>query len=346
MFRIREATREDNDALLQLEAQSPQGTGISIIIDRDDYFYRSQLHDNSKVLIAEEHDKLVGIMAYAIKDIFIEGQRERAAYFYDLRGEATYRRSMKRGLFRLWRTAVEGMEEEGASFIYGHVKADNKDSMNISIRMKAEPIAAFDILSLPSLRGKAPNLNPHLDTLAEETEEIGALVGTRNLKSCDFPDAYMRGAKLGYLRGIFRIEKEDSMAQLSAWDLSSIYRGRVLRMPLSLRLLGGVLNPISTVLPVPRIPLVGEQIKYLQLFDPIHRGKDGLKLLKSLIQQMRRMAYADGLDIITLFKYCDDSLATLPRFFPEQVLHYNTMAIPLGKGKLPRKPFYLDIRDI
>jgi GNAT acetyltransferase-like protein len=205
MFRIREATRENNDALLQLEAQSPQGTGISIIIDRDDYFYRSQLHDNSKVLIAEEHDKLVGIMAYAIKDVFIEGQRERAAYLYDVRGEATYRRSMKRGLFRLWRTAIEGMEGAGASFIYGHVKVDNKDSMNVAHKLGAEPISSFDILTLPSLRGRVPDMDPHLDTLAEETEKISALVGTRNLKSCDFPDAYMRGAELGYLRGIFRI---------------------------------------------------------------------------------------------------------------------------------------------
>jgi hypothetical protein len=346
MLRIREATREDNDALLKLEAQSPQGTGISIIVDRDDYFYRSRLHDNSRVLIAEEHDKLVGIMAYAIKDIFVEGQREQAAYFYDLRGEAAYRRSMKRGLFRLWRTAVEGMEESGASFIYGHVKADNKDSVNISSKVGAEPIAAFDILSLPSLRGQTPELDPHLDTLDEETKKIGEWIGTRNLKPCDFPDAYMRGAELGYLRGIFRIEKGDSMAQLSAWDLSSIYRGRVLRMPLSLRLLADVLNPISTVLPVPRIPRVGEQMKYLQLFDPIVQGKEGLKLLKALIQQMRRMAYNDGLDMITLFKYCDDPLASLPRFFPEQVLHYNTMALPLRGAKLPKKPFYLDIRDI
>jgi Acetyltransferase (GNAT) domain len=346
MFRIREATRENNDALLQLEAQSPQGTGISIIIDRDDYFYRSQLHDNSKVLIAEEHDKLVGIMAYAIKDVFIEGQRERAAYLYDVRGEATYRRSMKRGLFRLWRTAIEGMEGAGASFIYGHVKVDNKDSMNVAHKLGAEPISSFDILTLPSLRGRVPDMDPHLDTLAEETEKISALVGTRNLKSCDFPDAYMRGAELGYLRGIFRIEKGDSMAQVSAWDLSSIYRGRVLRMPMSLRVLAGVLNPLSTILPVPRIPRVGEQMKYLQLFDPICRGNNGLHLLKSLIQQMRRLAYADGLDIITLFKYCDDPLAPLPQFFPEQVLHYNTVALPLAGGKLPKKPLYLDIRDI
>jgi len=346
MFRIREATREDNDALLHLEAQSPQGTGISIIIDRDDYFYRSQLHENSKVLIAEEDEKLVGIMAYAIKDIFIEGERERAAYFYDLRGEVSYRRSMKRGLFRLWRTALKGIEEAGASFIYGHVKADNNDSMNIAIKMDAQPVSSFNILSLPALRGQAPDLDPHLDTLDEEVERISSLIGMRNLKPCDFPASYLRGAELGYLRGVFRIERGDSMAQVSAWDLSSIYQGRVLRMPLSLRTLAGVLNPLSTILPVPRIPRVGEQVTYLQLFDSVCRGNNGIKLLKDLIQHMRRMAYSDGIDILTLFIYSDDPLAALPRFFPEKVLHYNTMVRPLCGTEPPKPPFYLDIRDI
>ncbi|MBE0634936.1 GNAT family N-acetyltransferase [Candidatus Bipolaricaulota bacterium] len=346
MFRIREATQDDNDALLHLEGQSPQGTGISIIIDRDDYFYRSQLHDRSKVLIAEEHGKLVGIMAYAIKDILVDGETKRAAYFYDLRGEATYRRSMKRGLFRLWRTALEGMEDAGASFIYGHVKADNIDSMNVSTKVGAQPISTFDILSLPSLQGRPPELDPHLGSLADEVEKISSLVGTRNLKPCDFSTPYERGAELGYLRGIFRIERGDSMAQVSAWDLSSIYRGRVLRMPLSLRVLAGVFNPLSAAVPVPRIPRVGEQMTYLQLFDSICQGRRGVALLKELIQQLRRMAYADGIDILTLFTYTDDPLAKLPRFFPEQILHYNTMMLPLCGNELPERPFYLDIRDI
>ena len=346
MFRIREATRGDNDALLQLEAVSPQGAGISIVIDRDDYFYRSQLHENSKVLIAEEGDKLVGIMAYAIKEVLIEGERERVAYFYDLRGEASYRRSMKRGLLRLWRTALQGMEEAGASFLYGQVKTDNDDSMNISTKVGARPISSFDILSLPSLRGQAPDLDPHLDTLDEEVERLSSFVGARNLKPCDFHAPYARGAELGYLRGIFRIERGDSMAQVSAWDLTNIYRGRVLRMPLSLRMLAGVLNPLSTILPVPRIPRAGDQVKYLQLFDPVCRGKKGIKLLRDLIQQLQRVAYSDGIDILTLFVYTDDPLARLPRFFPEKVLHYKTMARPLCGTELPKPPLYLDIRDI
>ena len=172
MFRIREATPADNDALLGLESQSPQGTGISILIDRDDYFYRSRLHDRAKVMIAEEGDKLVGIMAFAIKDVYLDGEKDRAAYFFDLRGEATYRRSMKRGLFRLWKAVLEEMDAADAAFIYGHVKADNNDSMNVSTKMGARAAATFDILSLPTLPGQAVPLDDHLDRLDDEVARL------------------------------------------------------------------------------------------------------------------------------------------------------------------------------
>jgi hypothetical protein len=192
MFRIREATVADNDALLRLEADSPQGTGISILLDRDDYFYRSRLHDHCKVLIAEEGDRLVGIMAYAIKDILLDGVKDRAAYFFDLRGEASYRRSMKRGLFRLWKATLAEIEAAGAAFIYGHVKADNRDSMNICTKMGAKIAAPFDILSLPSLPGRPIALDNHLSTLETETARIESFVGDRSLLPTAFSAAYVR----------------------------------------------------------------------------------------------------------------------------------------------------------
>ncbi len=347
MFRIREATRDDNEALLHLESQSPQGTGISILIDRDDYFYRSSLHDRSKVLIAEEGGMLVGIMAFAIKEILVDEQPIRAAYFYDLRGEETYRRSMKRGLFRLWKACLAEMEGEGAAFIYGHVKSDNNDSMRIATKMKAQIAATFNILSLPSLPGDAGVLDDHLGNLDTEITRLDQHIGIRSLRPCDFGVAYHRGAEFGYLRGIFRMEEGGSSAQVSAWDLSKIYRGRVLHMPLSLRTLGVFLNPLATFLPVPRIPKTGEQLTYMQLFDPICEGPDGVRLLKRLIQRLRRKALADGIDILTLFAYQDDPLLPhLPRFTPQKVMHYHTMVRPCGSDEIPNRPFYLDIRDI
>jgi len=347
MFRIREATPRDNDALLGLEAQSPQGTGISILIDREDYFYRSRLHDRSRVLIAEEDDRLVGIMAFAIKDVLLDGGPEPVAYFYDLRGEVSYRRSMKRGLFRLWKACLEEIEGAGAAFIYGHVKSDNGDSMRVAEKMDARIGATFHILTLPSLPGRADDLDDHLEDLEGEIARLDSHIGRRTLRPCDFGDAYRRGMDLGYLRGVFRIERGGSSAQVSAWNLSRIYKGRVLRMPRSLLALGAVLNPLARILPVPSIPKVGEQLAYLQLFDPVCEGRDGAALLKALVQQLRRRARADGCDIVTLFVYTDDPLVPrLPRFVPQQVLRYCTMVRPCRSKDLPRRPLYLDIRDI
>ena len=101
VFRIREAKRVDGNALLRLEAACPQGRGVQILIERDDYFYRASLFERGKVMLAEEDNRLVGVMAYAIKEVFLASEAARVAYLYDLRGEASYRRSMKRGLYRL-----------------------------------------------------------------------------------------------------------------------------------------------------------------------------------------------------------------------------------------------------
>jgi hypothetical protein len=346
MFSIREATPSDNDALLRLEAESPQGTGISILIDRDDYFYRSRMHNDARILVATEGDRIVGIMAYALKDVLLDGVQDRAVYFYDLRGDAAYRRSMKRGLLRLWQAVHEEVKASGAAFLYGHVKCDNYDSLNVVTRLGAQEAASFDILTLPSLRGRASPLDNHLDALGEEVARIEHAVGRRSLKPTHFGAAYERGAELGYLKGIYRMEREGSSAQVSAWDLSRIYRGRVLHMPLSLRSLGWFLNPLATVLPVPRVPVVGQQISYLQLFDPVCSGPCGHQLLKALISQIRRNAHAEGIDILTLFVYRDDPLARLPHFTPQTVLHYHTMVFPLRRTERPKRPFYLDIRDI
>ncbi len=346
MFSIREATPSDNEALLRLEADSPQGTGISILIDREDYFYRSRMHDRARILVATEDGRIVGIMAYAIKDVLLDGTPDRAAYFYDLRGDAGYRRSMKRGLLRLWNAVHEEVKTAGAAFIYGHVKCDNYDSLNVVTRLGAREAASFDILTLPSLRGRVAALDSHLGSLGEEVARIERAVGDRSLKPIRFAAAYERGAELGYLKGIYRLEVGSSSAQVSAWDLSAIYRGRVTHMPGSLRALGAFLNPLAHILPVPRVPVVGQHIAYLQLFDPVCAGARGFALLKPLVAQLRRNAHAQGIDVLTLFVYRDDPLARLPRFFPQTTLHYHTMVFPVRSEHLPRRPYYLDIRDI
>jgi hypothetical protein len=344
VFRIREATKKDNEALLRLEAESPQGTGIRILIDREDYFYRSALFDVGKVLLAEEDEKLVGVMAYAIKEVYISGKIRRVAYLYDLRGEASYRRSMKRGLYRLWKTLESDVIDSKAAFIYGNVKADNLNSSRIYEKSEAQVVGDCGILALPSLPARSGNSLLEEMPLADAVNAVEAFVGKRDLRPIRLLDVYERGRDLGYLKGSYRLEEGDSFAQLSVWDLSHIYRGLVLHLPKDLGLLRVILNPLSRVFSLPRVPRLGEKLTYWHLFDPIYAGKQGEKLLKVLIHRLRRAAYLEETDLVNLIFPLGDPRLALPRIFPGRVLRYSITAKPFGED-LPHEPLYFDIRD-
>jgi hypothetical protein len=345
MFRIREATEADNDALLRLEAASPQGTGITVNIDRDTYFYRPGLFDEGKILVGEEDGHLMGVMAYALKDVLLEGEATRVAYFYDLRGDASYRRSMKRGLFRMWKTIQSEVQDAGVQILYGHVKADNEDSMRVSTKGGARPAARSCILTLPTLSGRPPSVEPLQIEIPEAVATLEDAVGARDMRPASLSTVYEKGAAGGYLSAIYRLEEGRSRAQISVWDTTSIYRGKVLRMPFWLHALGAVFNPLARRLPVPRIPTVGQQITYWQLFDALSEGPHGKRTLKRLIQWLRYEGYRQGIDIVMHFYYDPDPSFEVPRFVPSKTMGYRTMAVPYG-DVFPRPPLYLDIRDV
>ncbi len=344
MLRIREATQEDDQALLALESVSPQGDTTRILLERATYFYRQSLFERGKVMVAEEDDQLVGIMAYAIKDVWLAGEIRPVAYVYDLRGAPDYRRSMKRGLFRLWKTLEAEIVQHGATLIYGHIKEDNHASMRVLLKGGLQELAPFAVCMLPALPAQGPVPEADRDPL-EGASRVEELLGQRDLRPHSLVDCYQRGQQLGYLQGVYRLERGRSFAQASIWDLSSLYRGRVLRLPLYLRLLGATSDPLTKVLPLPRIPRLGEAVNYWHCFDAYCQGRSGKSLMRELLQSLRRMAARAGIDILSLFYYVDEPLLDPPRFLVQKTMRYQTLG-RLSEQLIPRPPLHLDVRDL
>lgn len=346
MFRIREATREDQRALADLESASPQGDALQILIEREDYFYRSHLLDRGKVLLAEEDGRVVGVMAFALKDVLLSGAPTRAAYFYDLRVAPDYRRSMKRSLYRLWKATEEEAIAGGAALFYGFVKEDNSASLRITTKRGASAVGTFGILTLSSLPRRESNPLPPLAE-AEVPLAVQAVAEAstgHDLRPLDLPEIYRRGEELGYLRGIWRLEDGRSFAQASVWDLSRICRGVILQMPTSLTLLRLALNPLAAVLSLPRVPQVDEKVTYWSLFDLLRGGPTGDRLLDRLIRRLQHRAAEEGIQLLTAFSYLDPPGTPLPRRFVGKLLRYRTMVKPIA-APLPGGPLYLDVRD-
>ncbi len=343
MVTIRDATPADEPELRRLEEASPQGTTSRLATERATFFYRSRLFPRARVLLAQDGGRAVGFLAFALKEVLIGGERVPVAYLYDLRSDPTYRRSMRRGLWELW-TAAEGEARAGgAQLIYGHVKADNVEALRVFTKGGGAVAGEFSIVTLPTRPGPV-----QLDPLADPFPALAALeaaLGPRDLRPVRIADAYARGGELGYLRGVFRLENRSSSAQVSVWDCSRIHGQRVLAMPWEYRALGRLVNPLARFLPLPRIPLPGEAVRFWHVFDVWVAGRAGPRLLSAILSDLRHRARAEGVDLLAVFASRGDPLVRLPLLLLKETLLYRTMVLSLG-GPLPTPPLYLDIRDL
>ncbi len=343
MVRIRDATPGDEPELRRLEAASPQGTGSRLALERATFFYRSALYPRARVLLAEEGERAVGVLAFAPKEVLVGGEPATAAYVYDLRSDPTYRRSMKRGLWELW-SAVEGeARADGAAFLYGHVKGDNVDALRVFTKGGGEVAGEFLILTLPTRPGRV-----HLSPLDDPGSAISALaeaLGPRDLRPVSLGEVYLRGMGLGYLRGVFRLDRGSSFAQVSVWDCSQVFQERVLAMPWEYRVLGRVLNPLARLLPLPRVPVPGQALRFWHVFDVWVGGRSGPRLLAQILGDLSHRARAHGVDLLALFQGVGDPLVRLPPILLKETLVYRTLVRDLG-GRRPTPPLYLDIRDL
>ncbi|MBI4573585.1 MAG: GNAT family N-acetyltransferase [candidate division NC10 bacterium] len=92
-FRVREATAEDNAALLALDRACVVAAATPVAFDRSpNFFARSRAYPSWRVYVAEGDAGLIGVGAMALKTVLVNGAPLRAAYFYDLRVAPGFRR--------------------------------------------------------------------------------------------------------------------------------------------------------------------------------------------------------------------------------------------------------------
>ncbi len=340
---IREATEKDEAALLELESLSPQGRGTQIVMDRNSYFHRSDLYGRSRVWVVEEDGRIQAVMACAAKEVLVKGEVVPVAYLYDMRAHPSYRKTGRRGPIRLWKTIQESTSGDGASLLYGHVKADNLESLRMGSKRGFRPVGEFEVVTFPTRPGRR-SLAPMSD-LNAVVEELEAKNAHKDLFPADIREVYRRGRELGYLQGVYRLAQGESYAQATVWDSSRISRGRVVRLPWPFRVLGWVLNPLADALPLPHIPRPGQSLRFWHVCDLHTGGPSGRRLLGRLLGQLAHLGAAEDVDLIAVFRYRDDRSAELPGQLIKSTLTYRTMALPLA-GVLPQRPLYLDVRDV
>ncbi|UCG00046.1 MAG: GNAT family N-acetyltransferase [Spirochaetaceae bacterium] len=353
---VRIATPEDNPGLIELERSSPQGSKLKIYSERKDYFFRSTLYGNQHTLVAVDNqaDRLIGVMAGTLKDVFLSGKATRAAFFYDLRLHPDYRRTiLGRHMLRVWNLMDRWAEESGAALLYGLVKSDNTTMIGFQKKKQNYRFTGkMIVLSRPVFKLKPLRLQPQELTPEEANTYLTGKVWDRYGNYQFFPtalkDRYLTPAMSDSgLFSCFVLEQGSSFASIGFFRVCRAMWTRVIRLPGYYKVLKPIFDGLRFVLPLPRLPQQGGRICYCHVFNHLADGPQGLRLWRQLLIHANNLAYQEGATLLTsAFDQSDSFLLHFQRGSLNRI-EYLLGYKPFVRG-VPEvhTPYYPDMRDM
>lgn len=159
---VRDARPEDNDALIALERETPLLAGPDeLVFDRaPDALAAHRLHPDCRVVVGELDGRLVGVMAAAIHDVLIGGERKRVAYIHHARiHPSAQRRGVAGGMGA---TLIRWALERGAETPYWLIGEGNTPSMAFAGRPDTRwPLpAVFRDIDVSGVEGEPASVVP------------------------------------------------------------------------------------------------------------------------------------------------------------------------------------------
>jgi GNAT superfamily N-acetyltransferase len=235
-FSVREATPEDNPALLALDRQCVVAAATPVTFDRSpDFFARSRAYPLWRTYVAEGGSGLIGVGAMTLKSVLLDGRPAQAAYFYDLRVAPGYRRL---GVAKAVGDAIRAYTGSlGPAVGYSLVMEGNIPSLSFVQGRGSRPLRSC-ALSLIPVEAVSPPNPTRLRQL--EVGEIGsalrlARAAHPNHDLFPFPgadsllDRVQRLARLGF-RGMYGWESGGRLGGcFGLWDYSPVMRMRILQ---------------------------------------------------------------------------------------------------------------------
>ena len=146
---IRTATPADHHALQALEGAAPDA-GANLIQARRNFFSRMAAYDRTRVLVAEQEHRVVGVLCLALTPVRVAGQPCSAGYMSNIRVEPG---QQTRGVGTLlMKAGAEWLEREGCRYATGLIGVSNDASMKMVGALGWEAVARFDYMVLDLAR--------------------------------------------------------------------------------------------------------------------------------------------------------------------------------------------------
>ena len=315
-IRIREASRDDNAALLALTATSAMGGRIAVRIDRGPDFFRLIDRRGAGVLLVAEHrGSLVGSLSATVMPAYVGGREDRIVFLGDFKVSPAYRGS---GLaVRLLRAMQHRMRDGGPDVVLGLTARDNQLVQAFhggrARLLTSVPLGGFRILQMMPRR-QSPR--PGTYRLTEELDAAPVLDLYRQWASgYQFAPVVSEGYLAGSRHLVARAPDGTVVAALALVDVSDARQNALIRLPWFLRAVSSALRGAARVLPIVPPPAVGDPVRTLYV-KAIGVAGGHEPALAELLQQARYAAGGSGYHFLSIGLHEHDPLGAVFRVVP------------------------------
>jgi len=345
-MRVREAVAADDAALLKIESASAQGDRLRLAEDRTTFFHRAHKFAQPLVLVAENETTgtLLGVMAAAPVTVQVGGRYVKAAYMFDLRNNAEASGGLSKALHITWLHLTKQLKAMGVEMLFGYVKEDNSLAMSIFSRMGVTRRAVFTHFTIPVMPKRAVRGSVQTERRVEVAgyrAEIAGRLGDHDLWPHIDDVEFLQSL---YDRAV-RARVTCGKASALVIDTSLDERRRVVKMPALYSVAGPIARPLSTFLPIPHIPQLGQELRIWHVLDIV--AGDSPDELACVLAQMNNLAREEGVHYLAAGASPVDPESEVLARCALWRLNYNVMAIDWAPD-LPtmRAATYFDPRSL
>ena len=311
---IREALPEDNNKLQELQAKCPQGATLIVsTVNAPDFFARAKAYASYKVIVACEESRIVGSLAWAIRNAFVNGQLNRIGYSFQTFISPSHR---KKGLAKnLLQYMEDQLIQKGAILVYGLIMEGNLPSMKLfeSLGFKLHrtlvmpALAVYKEMEVPS-KGKIRSMvREDLDAVAKLMNDTWQDYELYEPTSAEGLAAFIQRIPGYSFDNLSVLEDQgEILACLGFWDWRQIMRVTVIERSLKMRMIGSIVDLVGKFRPMPRAVNAGDTLNQIMLTPIAFKEPAHLTLL---LRYMNNRALSSGIEQI--FCICESSHSLL-----------------------------------
>ena len=349
MVLIRPFISSDNDALLNIEKMSPQGNEkLAMVADLSpDITIRYELYDNWEIMVAEEHEQIVGYVGWTVKN----GPLKPYIYLIEVMIDPNFRR---KGIgTQLIKEVEKCAKDINASYIYCYMYGPSEPSIKFMEKMgyiKEKEIIICEMSTSKKERIKAKYELEHINEsdLPKAVELINQYYAGRAHFMPFTPKSFKDRVNktLGYGLENFMVAKENGkiVACGGFWDTAVFAEMVYIKEPLMWRLISNVQGTLRHLTHMTLVPKEGKYFKFRNIVN--HAFKPGYAdAMVDIFEHCSSVMYETRCEFFgTYLDPADPLLEVLKGFRPHFEKEY-IYAKPIT-GTLPDfSNFYVDCRD-